>query len=172
MSVKFTEKERLMLFNQYEILKRLDEDLYDEYELKQEILLNGYTHNYDELVEGFNSEVDSEISKFVFDVLQMHRVLLFSYEDLTPEEKQEVNLKDIKFRGFDGNEETDYYMYAKFVLKKLKRFEEIYDDGKVEFNSHWNTLNRYKRMLNTWNEVSTGRYNNISLQDIKKIINS
>ncbi|HFE9685132.1 TPA: YfbU family protein [Clostridium perfringens] len=166
------DKERLILFNQYEILKRLNKDEYNDYEVKQEILLNGFKYNYDELIEGFSEETKTEISEFVFDVLQMHRVLLFSYEDLTPEEKKEINLGDIKFRGFDGNEEIDYYMYAQFVLKKLKRFEEIYDDGKVEFNSHWNTLNRYKRMLNTWNEVSTGRYNNISLQDIKKIINS
>lgn len=64
-----TKKERLILYNQYEILKRLDPDGETLYERDQEILINGFKANYGDLVSGFMEETSEAVSDFVVDVL-------------------------------------------------------------------------------------------------------
>ncbi len=164
-------KDRLILYNQYEILKGINAEECEEYELMQNIVVNGFKYNYSELIEGFYDETPELISEFVFDVLQMYRVLNNSYEELSLEEKQQINKNDITYGGFDGNEEGSYYTYANFVLEDLGRYEEIYNNGKVELNSHRNMLNKYTRMVRTWKEVKSGRYNSLTFENIKKVIN-
>ena len=66
------EKERLTLYNQYEILKRLNPDEVEYYNVKQEIVINGFKANYNDLVNGFMDETPVEVSEFVIDVLQMY----------------------------------------------------------------------------------------------------
>lgn len=168
-------KERLFLYNQYEILKLLNPD--DEYEKKryeecQKIVVEGYKYNYEDLTEGFEDDVSDEVCNFVWDVLQMYRTLNNSYYDLEQSEKDKINLYDITYKGFDGNEEGQYYSYSKFVLKDMGRYEEIYKDGKAELNSHHNVLNRYSKMLNKWQELNVSRYDNLTLEQIKYIISN
>ena len=164
-------KDRLFLYNQYEILKTLNSKESKKFELMQSIVVNGFKSNYGELIVGFSKEIPDSISGFVFDVLQMYRVLNASLCELSPEEKQKIDVKYITYAGFDGNEERSYYTYANFVLEKLGSFEEIYNDGNVELNSHRNMLNKYKRMVTTWKEVKSGRYDELSFENIKKIAN-
>ncbi len=171
--MELSKKERLILYNQYEILKLLnadDEYMTKQYELNQEILLNGFKHNYDEMVEWVLDDTPDEVSKFVWDVLQMYRVLYSSYAELTSEDKAEIDFDDIKFDGFDGNEETDYYVYAQFILEKMGRYEEIYNEGDYTANSHANRVGRYSQMLENWDRFGNGRYKSLSLQQIKKVI--
>lgn len=168
--MELTEKERLILYNQYEILKLLNPDEKEYYERDQEILINGFKYNYDNLVEGFMNETSEEVSQFVIDVLQMHRVLNNSYDKLKDDEKSQIELYDISFKGFDGNEEIDYYVYAKFYLEKLDRFGELKESKYYAVNSHTNMLNDYRKMVSLWKEVKTGRYNNVSLKNMQYII--
>ena len=51
--MELTKKERLILYNQYEILKKLDPDGEENYKIDQEILINGFKANYDDLASGF-----------------------------------------------------------------------------------------------------------------------
>ena len=164
-------KDRLILYNQYEILKVLNSEESKEYELMQNIVVNGFKSNYEELITGFSNETPESISEFVFDVLQMYRELDDSLSELSAEEKEHVDKHDITYAGFDGNEEGSYYTYANFVLEDLGSYEEIYNNGKVELNSHRNMVNKYKRMVTTWKEIKSGRYDNLSFENIKKIIN-
>jgi len=168
--MELTEKERLILYNQYEILKLLNPEEKEYYERDQEILINGFKYNYDNLVEGFMNETSEEVSQFVIDVLQMHRVLNNSYDKLKDDEKSQIDLYDISFKGFDGNEEIDYYVYAKFYLEKLDRFGELKESKYYAVNSHTNMLNDYRKMVSLWKEVKTGRYNNVSLKNMQYII--
>lgn len=167
--MELTEKDRLILFNQLEILKHLNPEDSDRYDVDQTILVYGYKYNYDELIEGFTEELDESISQYVFDVFQMYRSLNNSYYELSSEEKSEIDLKDIKFQGYDGNEEIDYYVYARFVLEELKRYDEIYDNGKVKLNSHRNMMDKYNRMLTIWKSLDK-RYDTLTLHEIKQII--
>lgn len=167
--MELTEKERLILYNQYEILKHLEPHEKEMYEINQKILRGGYKYDYNELIDFLDDEMPEQVSEFVYDVLQMYRCINDSYDDLTEEEKEEFKKLRTKFGGFDGNEESKYYWYACFVLKDLGRFEEIYNDGKIEINSHRNMLNRYSKMISKWEEVRKDRYSSLTLDHIKYI---
>lgn len=168
--MELTEKERLILYNQYEILKLLNPDEKEYYERDQEILINGFKYNYNDLVSGFMDETSEEISQFVIDVLQMYRVLNNSYNKLNDDEKSQIDLYDISFKGFDGNEEIDYYTYAKFYLEKLDRFGELKVSKYYAINSHGNMLNDYLKMVSLWKEVKTSRYDDLSFKNMQYII--
>lgn len=76
------------------------------------------------------------------------------------------------FRGFDGNEETEHYVYAKWLVKNNHKFEEFEN---CEFNSHWNILPRYEEMLERFYEVTKdkekGIYStNLSADELNYII--
>ena len=167
--MELTKKDRLLLFNQLEILKHLNPDDADRYEVDQKIIVNGYKYHYNDLVEWFDDDLDVSVSEYVFDVLQMFRSLNNSYATLSPEDKSQIDIDDIKYQGFDGNEEGSYYSYANFLLEDYDRYGEIYNDGKVELNSHRNMVRTYSGMLETWKSFDN-RYGNLSLDQIKKII--
>lgn len=165
-----SKKERLLLFNQYEILKHINPEEAKEYEINQDILFYGYKNEYDSLVENFFDDTSIEISNFVLDVLQMYRCINNSYYDLSDEEKKEYGKLSTSFEGFDGNDESDYYMYACFLLEKKGIYEESYQNGKIDTNSHCNKVHKYTNMLNRWKEVRTGKYDSLSLQSIRYIV--
>lgn len=100
----------------------------------------------------------------------MYRVLNNSYSRLNDEDKEQINLYDISFKGFDGNEERDYYLYADFYLNQLGRFEDLRESEHFEVDSHRNMLNNYRRMVDLWKEVKTGRYEDLTLENILYII--
>lgn len=168
--MELTKKERLILYNQYEILKSINPQQVADYEVNQEILINGFKINYEDLIGGFEEETSEEISNFVIDVLQMYSVLNNSYDKLGDEGKEQIDLYKISFKGFDGNNEIDYYTYAEFYLNKLGRFEELRKSEYFQINSHRNILNKYRRMVDSWKEVKTGRYDNLTLENMLYII--
>lgn len=167
--MELTKKDRLLLFNQLEILKHLNPDEADRYEVDQKIIVNGYKYHYDELVESFDEDLDISVSEYVFDVLQMYISLNNSYAGLNSEEKSQIDINDIKYQGFDGNEEGAYYRYANFLLEDYDGYGEIYNNGKVKLNSHRNMIRRYDRMLETWKSFND-RYGDLTLDQIKEII--
>lgn len=168
--MELSKKERLILCNQYEILKQLNPDEAEYYEVKQEVVLNGFKYNYDSLIENFDDEVPTDISEFVYDVLQMYRCINHSYHSLLDEDKKEYDKLRTTFEGFDGNEEPKYYWYACFLLEKLKLYEESYQNGKIETNSHCNKIDRYEGMLNRWKEVRAGKYDTLTFENIRYIV--
>lgn len=168
--MELSKKDRLILYNQYEILKFLNPEEKETYDVNQEILVNGYKKDYDILLQGFDEDVPEEICEFVYDVLQMYRCIQFSYNSLNEKEKKEYEKLSTKFEGFDGNEEPQYYFYACFLLEKMNLYEESYQNGRVETNSHSNKVSRYQKMLERWKEVRVGKYNDLTLNNIKYIL--
>ncbi|MDU6337091.1 MAG: YfbU family protein [Clostridium sporogenes] len=168
--MELSKKERLMLWNQYEILKALYPDDIENYEIYQKIVLDGYKYNYENLATWILDETPEEVSKFVFDVFNMFRILNNSFSALKDKEKLEIDKTKLCFSGYDGNEETDYYSYTNFVIDDLKRYEELSEDKNFQLNSHCQMVNTYKKMLNKWVEIRAGKYDNLTLEQIKKII--
>lgn len=150
-----TEVERLILFNQYSILSKLandagDKDTADIYETYKTILLDGYKHDYSQLLGIFGDELSETKSKFVWDVLELYRAIYDKVHTLSPEKRKQYSEYKLKFRGFDGNEEIEYYSYCKFIIQDLGRYAEIYENGKNELNSHCNIINYYNKLLEIW----------------------
>jgi uncharacterized protein YfbU (UPF0304 family) len=55
--------------------------------------------------------------------------------------------KDPQFRGFDGNNESEYMSVASFLINDLERFEEF--KGR-SMNSHMPSIETYRRMLSAF----------------------
>ena len=145
--MELNKKERLILWNQYEILRQLDQDNAEEYESIQEILANGFEYDYDYLVR-WMEDTPVIVSQEVRDILQMFRCLTFSFDNL--DDKTGVEREDYLFKGFDGNEEIKHYAYAKWLIEKQEMYQEFKN---CDLNSHWTKLNTYMAMLDRFYQI-------------------
>jgi uncharacterized protein YfbU (UPF0304 family) len=75
----------------------------------------------------------------------------------------------IQFAGFDGNEEIEYFSYARFYLEELDRYHESQKKGS-EYNTHHNILPTYRNMLEVWKDL--GSKMKMEKEEIIKIIES
>lgn len=144
--MELSKKDRIILYNQYEILKRLDTDNAELYEEYQGILQHGFEYLYDD-IGSLLDEVPCSVSEKVNSILEMFMCMTFSFDKL--QDTTGLDREDYMFSGFDGNEEVDYYRYAKWLITH-DRYSEFKN---CEFNSHWHILPRYEEMLERYNEV-------------------
>lgn len=85
----------------------------------------------------------------VLDILDMWDLIEMSYEELSAAEKSELAVKaepfgkNVRFKGFDGNNETEHFGIADFLINKLDRFSRF--KGR-DLNSHAQSLTVYARM--------------------------
>jgi hypothetical protein len=138
--------ERLVLMNQYAILEKVDRKNAKEYAKNQRILDRGYAFFYSEMMP--SDEVPYERCQLVVDILDMFRALKRSYNELT--DKSGIDPKEVRFDGFDGNNESDLLSFAEF-LQKDRRYQESL---KGDLNSHAMRQDWYKRMLARFNTIS------------------
>jgi uncharacterized protein YfbU (UPF0304 family) len=90
--------------------------------------------------------------RFVVDVLDMWSFMEEAFEALSNDERARLAKEaepfgtNVKFSGFDGNNEGEYYSIARFLVEDLRRFSR-FREGKRELNSHFPMLESYGRML-------------------------
>ena len=151
-SVRISHGERLTL-----VMLR---DLYKHLEVKGEIdpdfveaAIGGGHHwglawEYEGL---FQDDVDrEEVVNEVTDVLTMWYLIEASLDCLSDERKRELEQatgrrgRNVKFRGFDGNNEYKHLGIARFLIENLGRFATF--KGR-DLNSHSPSIGRYRRML-------------------------
>lgn len=170
MQFTLTPYQRLNLYNQYSVLRKLSEiqgntddaEMYERYAI---IVSMGYTHEYMSLATLYK-ELSKDDCKFVMDVLNMYSAIYSSFVEIGNSELSEV---DISFRGFDGNNEADLLNYCEFLLFNLKCYPELTADGKSDFNSHLPRRATYNIMLQKWNEI--GLPNKLTEEQIRILIN-
>ena len=122
----------------------------------------------------FDDQENPPIVKEVVDILDMWSFIEHGYKELTDAQKQQLEEdvehfgKDPKFRGFDGNNESEYMSVASYIINDLERFEEFKDRG---LNSHMPSIDTYNRMLSVFlpirNNMMTG---GLSLKDLTLIL--
>lgn len=151
----------MILENRLLILK--DEDEKKKTELKIEALRKGYKFYYEEELADEKTE---EFVDFVFDVMQMYSVMHNSISN-NQKPPYTTSLKDVKFQGFDGNNESDYRSLVLFLISN-NRFVELMENPKDDFNSHCKMLNHYKKMLEAYNSMSKPIF--LSDEEIKKLL--
>jgi len=110
----------------------------------------------------------------VLDILEMWEVLEISYKKLQPADKARVETeaepfgRNVQFRGFDGNNETEYMGVAGFLVNDLERFSTF--KGR-DLNSHLPSLNTYKRMLAVFRPLRNSHtFNTLNAEQIIKIL--
>lgn len=141
---------RYELINQLLILEKLYPEEADYYSQNRKALERGYELHYSWLTENLSDGLSEEECEQVLNILNMFRSITFSWQQNTGEEEIP---DDLKFKGFDGNNETAYMGYVQYFINDLDRFRELtYGNEFPYFNSHCPMLEKYKRMLQVWNQ--------------------
>ncbi|WP_410499714.1 YfbU family protein [Chitinibacter sp. S2-10] len=169
MNFALTDAERLILSNQYTILAKLSGDKHEaaEYEKLAEHLNKGHSFFYaDYLSNQLSPVVENYVQQFVIDVLSMYRAMQRVAEDTTLDKSI---LDDLRFPGFDGNNEPEYLGFA-MALHSEGRFEQEFAFGRTApyFNSHSQSIELYDRMLDKWREF--GKEPILTLEQVQAIL--
>lgn len=159
--IELTDKERLFLANQYEILAALNDD--DHYALMAETLKAGHKWLYDQFFDSLSENLPDSQAQYVLRILGIFGDLQASYHDLA--DKSGIDEKVLAFPGFDGNNESELLSFADSLIKH-GRFESTL--GKSARNSHMPTTSIYGRMIQRWQELGSPSYpyNKETIQEI------
>lgn len=157
--MEFTDTERLILANQYEILEKLNPG--QGYLQLAENLRDGHEWIYNQNFV-MSPIFDKEKSDFVVAILDLYDVLQSNYEALTI--KGSLTESKVKFPGFDGNNEGEYMRFFSALVKNGQ-----FDYLKANTNSHAPKLMKYEKMLEQWKALGGGH--ELSLQDMEAIVN-
>lgn len=151
-AVRFSQGETLLIHMMCEAFRTLK--IKSEFDLKflQSALFGGHYWALEwELPGTFHNHTDSPaVVTAVVDILDMWDFIEGSVEKLDKKERARLEKeaepfgRDPKFRGFDGNNETDHMGVAMFLVRDMGRFSRF--RGR-ELNSHWQSLETYGRML-------------------------
>ncbi|MCY3674555.1 MAG: YfbU family protein [Paracoccaceae bacterium] len=164
--------ERLFLYNQYKILEALYPGEAEYYSVKREALEYGYEIEYDlDTMEFISKEVMTrEESIEVWDTFDMFDSFKISAEKGKFTDwlsKQHPS----SFAGYDGNNETKFWLFARFTIQRLKRFEYLELSKQPDpFNSPIRMRDTYKRMLDKWKPLGFSKWQSLTQEDIKLIL--
>lgn len=139
---------RYELINQLLILEKLYPDEANYYSKNRKALEYGFELHYSWLTENLSDGLTPEECKEVLDILDMYRSITFSWLN----HNSGVELpNNIKFKGFDGNNESALRNYVQYFIIDLERFEELkYSQSFPSFNRHIRMLEQYRRQLKVW----------------------
>ncbi len=162
--------QRLMLYNQYKIMEKLYPEEANYYKRAAQAVGDGYEHEYSYLAQNiYERGLSEDQCKFVYNVMGMHMRLKWAYDDLSNADKAEIPAHQIEFHGFDGNNETNYLGYARWIVGDGHSFQNIRDGGDG-LNSHMPTLSRYQNMLNEWQARGLEQKQEITKEDILAVV--
>lgn len=190
MEQKLSNKEKLILWNQYEILKNLDTDKAEKYESCQKALEYGIEYVYDpsykladKLTEPKPKLMDpipTSVLEKVKEILDMYCSLYGSFEALEynfrieHNEKLGIILEQCMFRGFNSQDvgENGYYLCAEWLIKYTMNYPAFKN---CELESQQSMLYEYEQMLKRYYEYvkyeeRENYVRNLSAEQIKYII--
>ena len=163
-----TKVERLILVNQCLILEKLYPRKASSYGYVREGLELGYSRAEDYALEQIRDcHLTAETCAEIVDVLNMHRALYASSRQLRG--ASGIDRKDLKFQGFDGNEEASSLRFVAYVCSQPPkgRYREVCNPKKL--GSHTTMWPRYRAMLREWRAMgSKGAY--LSEAEIRRIV--
>jgi hypothetical protein len=140
------------------------------YRTYRKALEEGFTHQYDWIVQHFWGELREELCKEVWDIFEMYQALQFSYRKLEGEDKGDMTERDICFQGYDGNDEVEGHLmsYARYIVEDLDRYTDLIKSS--DMNSHMPMLEDYRKMLGKWRAVE--KRQQLSANEIKSILSA
>lgn len=152
----------LILKKQYEILALLDPGNKD-HELSLKAIDSGFELEIEALIEGALIEpVSVEICKEVRSILDMFRNLQNSFRQNGADAEL---IRASLFPGFDGNEESDFYSYALYLLEDKGLWKGL-ESRDNTWNSHHPTVHGYRLMLAEFKGVGKFPYTNEAVERV------
>ena len=162
-----TKKERLLLINQFLILEKLYPEEAKYHEKNRIALQHGFKLHYNWIFENISDELSEDECRDVLDTLELYRALITSFDNLG--DKQGLNETDVKFPGFDGNNEPELLAYTRYFIVDLDRYDELIRGRKYpDFNSHAPMMHVYKRRHAFWKSLN--RPYNMSASQIREVL--
>lgn len=107
------------------------------------------SYRYGDFLGFKDTTLPSEVS-YVYNILDMWGFIEEAAEELTQDEKKELEQKaapfgkSLKFPGFDGNNESRYHSIAHFIANETDGFGGRF--AKRDLNSHTRRVDVYQRM--------------------------
>lgn len=161
-SVRFSDGEKMLMLMMGDVFKALKiKDPESNPDFLAEVIYGGHYWAPKWDMQGvFHDHVDNpDDVRHVVDVLDMWSFIEEAYESFDTAEKAAVaeqagpRGKHVQFTGFDGNNELSQMSIARFLVQKMGRFERF---KKRDFNSHYPTYDRYKRMFELFEPMRAG----------------
>lgn len=157
--------ERQILANQFRILENIEDDK-DYYRTKAEILENGYSKRYAEIFVVDVNETPFEICDETDQILNMYRRINNAIGNLSEDEKRAMDLKKIRFEGFDANNDPHYH-YMSYCVEDLDLWKEHRGNY---LNSHSSlTIDKYRSML-TYQSKALENKMDLDKEDLQELI--
>ena len=163
MKIELTDKERLFLANQHEILGHLNKDNSDYHFKLAEQLRDGHECLYSQSFDKFSENLPDDAAELVLNILQIYEMIQDAYDGLS--DKSLISEHQIKFPGFDGNNETEFMGFVD-ALEKDNRFVDVIQTGNR--NSHSPKVHVYERMIAKWQAF--GKPYNLTTEQLIEIL--
>lgn len=155
-----------MLANQYKLLALTAKSDRDTYATNAEILLRGYTGMYHHIFDSVSEPQPESVTNEVHDVLSMFFAIDNAIDELSEEQKSQLDLDRLSFGGFDGNNDN-HFGQAKFMVEKLDLYEER--KGR-KLDSHTSSsLPKYKKMLAIYKQDVEGSGRGVTFEVLQKL---
>lgn len=157
--MELTRKDRVILINQYRILKRLEPEAARHYDELIEILEKGYSLCYPRIEAALKeSEIPEEVGQFVQDVLALYQAI-DAYKAAHADDQALTGHPWASFRGFDSATESDYLIFARFLA---------HQSGAESLDSHAPTLAKYRILVALYQAL--GAPAELCAEGIRKIL--
>ena len=150
--MKLTDGEKLIILMLTEVHEKLKIDGGTDPDFLRSAIFNDHLWGIRWKYSGipFDSTDDPPIVREVVDILDMWSFIEFAYDKLNEGERRQLANdaepfgKNPRFRGFDGNNESEYMSVAMFLVNQLDRFQEFKNRS---FDCHHPSLDAHRRML-------------------------
>lgn len=170
--MNLSKTDRLLLANQHEILALLEPHFADSHKQVVEALRSGYQSAIDRLFDNVFDGLSREECLEVINVMDLHTALMLSHKNLSPADQATVRVKDLDFLGYDGNDETMFMAYARYLVEHESRFTDLAqlsDGSKNDFNSHYPSRDGYSKMVDAWKALAPNNYM-LSVTEVQTIV--
>lgn len=168
--MKLDKKERLKFSYLLKILEKLYPEEQEYYANHRKAIENGYELHYNWLTEHLYDGMTKDECQEVLDILEMSRGILYSFMKLDNPTK--ITKADVKFKGFDGNNEISQMLYAEYFIEDLGRYEEIKESCGGYYNSHYPSLDSYRTKLEKWKKMPSKDKFNMDENTLLDLINT
>ncbi len=156
--LRFSKAEMLIVHMLCELYKGVKGKTEIDPDFVREALFGGHTWGLEWQYTGiFHDHVDSStVLHEVTDILDMWEFLESAFENLDKKGKEQLAKdaepfgKDVAFRGFDGNNESEHIGIARFFVRDMGRFDRF--KGR-DLNSHFPSIAGYRRMLDVFRPI-------------------
>lgn len=149
-TVRISDGEKLILMMLCDLNKHQKADGAIKPSFVSEMISLGHYWALDEEYGILSDQISPQVVSEVRDALGMWSLIERCYEELSEKDKERVESEaepfgtDVKFKGFDGNDESDHLSVARFLIDDRGRYPRF--KGR-ELNSHCPNSDAHRRML-------------------------